>query len=99
MAVHQPPVRHGDRPEPLRRGARRVRRHRLAAAGHAGPAQRQPAAAVELLMIRLPFRGERFVVESLALTAMLIAAPGMAAGAGAGTDEAPDVAAVKAAFL
>ena len=28
VAVHQPPVRHGDRPEPLRRGARRVRRRR-----------------------------------------------------------------------
>ena len=48
MAAHQTSVRHGDRPEPLRRGARRVQRRHLAAARDAGSAQRQPAAAMDL---------------------------------------------------
>ena len=51
---------HGDRPEPLRRGARGVRRRRLLCARDAGPAQREPAAAVDVpLMAASAVRARR----------------------------------------
>src|SRR5713226_736917 len=97
MAVRQKPVRHGHWTEPFGRGAPGVRRRHLAAADDPDPAQRRPAAAMDVqLMSARRFRGGCLNVARLALTAILIAAPGTANGYIA--DVAPDVA-VKAAFL
>ena len=54
MVVHPPAFGDGDRTEPVRRGARRVRRRRLAADGDAGATQRQRAPAVGIQIVRAP---------------------------------------------